>query len=76
LEPGDVIVSATDGITEARRGNSFLGANGLVVLMQSALAFGALDGIGQSLYNGALEFANGRLNDDVCLLLARRREDD
>jgi len=72
LEPGELLLVATDGITEARRGREFLGSEGMARLAQEAQVHDTLAQIGQAILSGAQEFALGRLHDDVCLLLARR----
>ena len=76
LGPGDLLLIATDGITEARRGREFLGLDGLARLAQDSLSRtpeqAALPGVAEAILAGAQEFAGGRLHDDVCLLLAHR----
>ncbi len=72
--PGDTLVIATDGITEARRGGDFLDQQGLAELAcQAAAASGTLAQMGEAIVRGACAFAGGTLHDDACLLLARRR---
>lgn len=73
LEAGDLLLVATDGITEARRGREFLGNDGMARLAADALPLGSLADIGQAILAGAKSFAGDRLHDDVCLLLARRK---
>ncbi len=73
LEDGDLLMIATDGVTEARRGREFLGNDGMARLAAGALPLGPLADIGQAVLDGAKAFAEDRLHDDVCLLLARRR---
>lgn len=63
---------ATDGITEARREKDFLGVEGMVGLVEAAGAASTVAEMIHAIYNGARQFANGRLTDDVCLLVARR----
>ncbi len=75
LEPGDTLLLATDGITEARRGPEFLDSAGLVRLFEQASAESPrLREIGQAILNGARTFTGGSLRDDACLLLARRKD--
>jgi len=79
LAPGDTLVLVTDGITEARNGDEFLGDEGMVTLVKQALA-AIPPGGGASLLRvackaileGARAFGAGVLRDDACLLLARR----
>jgi serine phosphatase RsbU (regulator of sigma subunit) len=71
LEAGDTIVLVTDGLTEARRGNEFLEFEGLAQLAKEALKRGSIPGAAEEVLAGAKAFANGKLHDDACLLLAR-----
>ena len=73
LETDDLLLVATDGITEARHGREFLGNDGMARLAAAALPLGSLAEIGQAVLAGAKSFANDRLHDDICLLLARRK---
>jgi len=73
LSVGDTILMATDGLTEARHGNEFLGLDGVATLAEHAGPSATLPGLSKIIYWGAKEFADGRLRDDVCLLLARRQ---
>lgn len=78
LEPGDLLILATDGIAEARAlsgGSSFFGAEGLVAAARSAGAGNATvtaEDVGAEVLARAKAFTGGRLRDDVCLLVARR----
>jgi sigma-B regulation protein RsbU (phosphoserine phosphatase) len=80
LEPGDVLILTTDGITEARRPDrsAFFGYEGLVETASASLrrqpldAAVPLDDLADAVTDAAKEYAGGYLNDDVCLLLARR----
>lgn len=73
LEAGDLLLVATDGVTEARQGREFLGNDGMARLAAAALPQGSLAGIGQAVLDGTKSFTENRLHDDVCLLLARRK---
>lgn len=73
LAPGDLLLLTTDGVTEARRGKSFLGYDGLMRLAQEGRSLGTLEKMGQAILDGARDFAGGELKDDACVLLARRR---
>jgi sigma-B regulation protein RsbU (phosphoserine phosphatase) len=88
LAPGDTVLLATDGITEARhflpgnpvgsRRSAFLGAEGLLQLARQVgkasppLPAPSLHQIGRKIFEGARAFAGGAFHDDACLLLARR----
>lgn len=73
LAAGETIIMATDGITEARRGNTFLGLGGLVTIVERTDPSASIGKLILAIYEGASEFAGGGLHDDVCLLLARRQ---
>ena len=70
---GDTLVMTTDGLSEARRGKEFLGQEGVIKLVKAARNQASLHGMSQAMLNGARAFAGGRLQDDACLLLTRRR---
>ena len=76
LEPGETVLLATDGITEARQGMDFLGYEGMAALAGSRPSSSAfplpVQEIAQTILEGAQEFAGGILHDDACLLLIRR----
>jgi PAS domain S-box-containing protein len=72
LDRGDTVVMATDGITEARRGRAFLGAEGMADLAEKVGPTASLKDLSAAIYKGALDFSGGKIRDDVCLLLARR----
>jgi len=71
LKPGETLLMATDGITEARHGMEFLGCEGMAALTEKAGPSASLIELSEAIYQGALAFAEGKLRDDVCLLLAR-----
>jgi PAS domain S-box-containing protein len=71
FEPGDRLVMATDGITEARRQKQLLDTEGLTRLAASSRAL-PLDEAGRAILDGARSFAGGQLQDDACLLIAER----
>lgn len=72
LGAGDVVIMASDGITEARSGREFLGYEGLIKLALAPGLCAPLTAIAFSILEGAKNFAGGALHDDACLLLARR----
>ncbi len=73
LAPGETILMATDGITEARCGYAFQGVDGMATLAEKAGPTVSLTHLSQAIYDGARDFASEGLRDDVCLLLARRQ---
>jgi PAS domain S-box-containing protein len=83
VEPYDVLVLFTDGLTEARQrgvGTSLelLGHDRLLAAIRTALAeqtpplLPSLKALGQRIVAAAHSFAGAPLTDDVCLLLAAR----
>jgi PAS domain S-box-containing protein len=74
MNQGDLLVIATDGITEARpAGGEFLGMNGLSAILTRGGISGSLADIGEAILEHAAEHAGGALKDDACILLARLR---
>jgi PAS domain S-box-containing protein len=71
LGPRDMLLMATDGITEARRRSEFLGLDGLKALMEQARSAGSLQQMGEAILRWTKEFSGGSLHDDACILLAR-----
>lgn len=74
IEPDDLIVCFTDGVTEARRGGSLYGTDRLTGAARSA------DRSSPQIFLDAvlaqvLEFAGGSLSDDVALLVVRPSSD-
>lgn len=83
LDPGDALLLATDGLTEARglaasgpvgaRAGAFLGLNGLARLAAQAHEPGReLSQVGRAVFEGVRAFAGGAFHDDACLLIGRR----
>ena len=73
LDPGDLLVLTTDGVTEARHGKQFLGYEGLMRLAQERRSLGTLEQMGRTILEGARAFGGGTFRDDACILLARRQ---
>lgn len=71
LAPGDTLLLATDGLTEARRGGDMLGFGGLQTQAADCLPERPLREAGQGLIGFARDWAGGAFQDDACLLLAR-----
>ena len=75
LRPGDLLIMATDGLTEARdrKSHTFFGYEGLLRAVESeAGAAPAPAAFARRLAARARAFAGGVLSDDVCIVAARR----
>ena len=73
LDPGDVLLMTTDGITEARTGKEQIGSQGLRRLVEGTKLLDTLEQKAQFIIKGTREFSGGKLRDDVCLIMARRQ---
>jgi PAS domain S-box-containing protein len=73
LEPGDLFVMSTDGITEARQsGHDLFGVDGIINSLKNCDKTASLLQIGEIIVNDALKHSGGTFKDDVCVLIARR----
>jgi serine phosphatase RsbU (regulator of sigma subunit) len=71
LEPGDVVVLYTDGITEARRAGEFFGDDRVARLIGDAGNLTAQE-LADALVSTAVEFQDGTTRDDIAVLVVRR----
>jgi serine phosphatase RsbU (regulator of sigma subunit)/CheY-like chemotaxis protein len=69
---GDLLLLFTDGITEARNGNEFFGYERTVSAAKKAFSASTVREAAHAIYHTALAFTDGALQDDACLLVARR----
>ncbi len=74
FRPGDTLALFTDGLTEARQQGqmALLGYEGLRQLALRGNTRRTLREMGQTIMEGAQTWAGGVLQDDACLLVARR----
>ncbi len=72
LAPGDTLLLATDGLTEARRGGTLFGFEELQAQAVARLPGRPLREAGAGLIEFVRDWAGGVLQDDACVLLARR----
>jgi sigma-B regulation protein RsbU (phosphoserine phosphatase) len=72
IEPGDILVMYTDGVTEARNGGTLFDVSGVRDAVRSAAGDSAAR-VAELIETRAREHAGGRLTDDIALLVARRR---
>jgi serine phosphatase RsbU (regulator of sigma subunit) len=68
LDRGDMLVLYTDGVTEARGVDGFYGADRLSRRLASSTA-GSADALADELLGDVVAFQDGRLRDDVALLV-------
>ncbi|MDT7579405.1 MAG: hypothetical protein QOK35_669, partial [Pseudonocardiales bacterium] len=68
LDRGDMMVLYTDGVTEARGVDGFYGAGRLTRKLASSTA-GSADALADELLGDVVAFQDGRLRDDVALLV-------
>lgn len=70
LEPGDVLVLFTDGLTEGRRRGEFFGDTALQALLTSLAGGGALD-VCDRLLEESITFQGGTSRDDLAVVVVR-----
>ncbi len=75
VKPGDTLLLYTDGLTEARMNGAFFGERRLSEVLSRRVGWELRD-LPQALLDEALEFSNGRLQDDVAILAVRPVERD
>lgn len=73
LLPGDVLALYTDGIVELRRKKEFFGIERLGGLIEKYSRLEAQE-IADRIMNDAREFADGRLTDDIVLMIIKRTD--
>ncbi len=73
LGPGDLLVLYTDGVTEARSGDRFLGEQGLLDTVSRGPD--DVDALAEEILRTVLDYSGSTLRDDVALLLVRRPDD-
>ncbi len=71
LNPGDKIVFYTDGISEARHGTQMFGQERIEGVLKEFHQLGA-DELVQKLLDTAKDWAEGRLTDDVAIVIVER----
>ena len=69
---GDTLVLTTDGVSEARPGKEFFGQEAVMDAVAAARGEASVRAIGEAVLGAARAFAGGKLQDDACLVLARR----
>ena len=72
LGSNDILLMYTDGISEARHGNEFLGTDGIGEKLISC-DINSSDDIAKYVYDAAVAFAKGVLRDDAAILAVRAK---
>ena len=72
LEPGDVLVLYTDGVTEARGPRGMLGSGELAEVLASCAGLDA-NSVAARIESAALEIQEGNPHDDIAILVVRIR---
>lgn len=67
LEKGCTLLLYTDGISEARRGDEFLGVEGIAERLLTCKEAASGD-VARCIHNAAIDFAGGELRDDAAIL--------
>ncbi len=70
LEPGDIVVVLTDGITEAGRNSEMLGVDGVLDILSLHASESPAE-IARALLEEALSRSSGKLRDDAAILALR-----
>ncbi|MDO8585560.1 MAG: PAS domain S-box protein [Armatimonadota bacterium] len=75
LEPGDVLLAYTDGITEARMNGQLFGMDRLIkTLIDNSEADERV--LADAVFESARQFSGGALRDDAAVLVVRRKNQD
>ena len=73
IPPGGALVLYTDGVGEARRGDDFLGTEGVTEVVSDLLRERAVS-LAEGLRERAYAFAGGAIRDDLTIVALRREE--
>ncbi|MFF9340166.1 MULTISPECIES: SpoIIE family protein phosphatase [unclassified Streptomyces] len=75
LDPGDVLLCVTDGVTERREGTRMLGDDGLADALKTCTGLTA-GAVGGRILRAVERFAHAPASDDMAILTMRLREPD
>ncbi|WP_017237731.1 SpoIIE family protein phosphatase [Streptomyces sp. SS] len=75
LEPGDVLLCVTDGVTERREGTRMLGDDGLADVLKTCTGLTA-GAVASRILRAVERFAQAPASDDMAILAMRLREPD
>ncbi len=73
FNPRDTLLMYTDGASDVQRGNKRLGGEGVELMFMAATGLTA-DQIADRVFRGVLEYGHGRLQDDIAILVLRRKQ--
>lgn len=73
FRPGDMLILYTDGATEARHGDQFLGTEGLRKIVAEHIHKGVHD-LPEHILQAIRSYARGHLRDDVAILVVKSRK--
>ncbi len=72
LDPGDILVIYTDGVTDARSAGKLLGVDGLARVLVNCAKTGG--GLTEAIFDAVSEAGEGVLRDDAAVLVIRALE--
>ncbi|WP_369146856.1 SpoIIE family protein phosphatase [Streptomyces sp. R44] len=75
LDPGDVLLCVTDGVTERREGSRMLGDDGLAEVLKTCTGLTA-GAVASRVLRAVERFAHAPASDDMAILAMRLREPD
>lgn len=75
LDPGDVLLCVTDGVTERREGTRMLGDDGLAEVLKTCTGLTAY-AVASRVLRAVERFAQAPASDDMAILAMRLREPD
>jgi len=70
LTPGDIVVLYTDGVTEARNGDSFFGESGIAEVLGACAGLTA-QAVADAVVAAALACQDGQARDDIALVVVK-----
>lgn len=73
LGPGDTLMLYTDGATDVKADGKRLGLEGLEAVFRSAVCLPA-EQAADRIFRGVLDYGEGRLADDVVILILKRKD--